>query len=81
MLAQGYCMHATSTTKTGQVAMVCQSKKDTPLSSKKWLSTDIVTEQSPLEEKEEYLLFTIQGIKGVKANTDSLFVTVNLQKW
>ena len=67
--------------KTGHLAKVCQSKKDTTASSsisKKQLSTHVVTEQSPSEEKEEYSLFTIHGTKGVKAKTDPLFVTVNL---
>ena len=70
--------------KTGHLAKVCQSKKDvrdappTNPNSKKQLSTHVVTKQPPVEERQEYSLFTIHDTTSVKAKTDPLFVTVNL---
>ena len=66
--------------KTGHLAKVCQSKKDAPTNpnAKKRLATHVVTEQPPVEERQEYSLFAIHDTTGVKDKTDPLFVTVNL---
>ena len=63
--------------KTGHLAKVCQSKKDAH-TSKRQLSTHVVTEQVSVEERQEYSLFTIHDTTGVKDKTDPLFVTMNL---
>ena len=42
------------------------------------MATHVVTEQPPVEKRQEYSLFTIHDTTGVKDKTDPLFVTVNL---
>ena len=66
--------------KTGHLAKVCQSVRDarTNPNSKKQLFTLVVTEQPPVEGRQEYSLFTIHDTTSVKDKTDPLFVTVNL---
>ena len=66
--------------KTGHLVKVCQSKKDDPTNpnSKRQLFTHVVTEQSSVEERQGYSLFTIHDTTGVKDKTDPLFVTMNL---
>ena len=56
--------------KTDHLAKICQSKKDAPTNSERQLSTHVVTEQSSVEERQEYSLFTIHDATGVKDKTD-----------
>ena len=56
--------------KTDHLAKICQSKKDAPTNSERQLSTHVVTEQSSVEERQEYSLFTFHDATGVKDKTD-----------
>ena len=60
--------------KAGCLAKVCQSKKNatlTPPTTKKQLSTHVVTDQLPLEDGQ---VSTIHDTKGVKDKTDPLLI-------